>query len=554
MTNNVPSKEPHETEPTGLLEVPVMLCKDLEQLFWNSPIQDVPASYLAHARRNEDENHQPQKTKDKDGHDDGHDDDMETQYDGPMYERQFSPPSDLSELFDVAEENDEQTVVHPHRPDVQSTLPLSDPDDDFISESPQKMLKNNKLALRKKSSVSHPTKVNKSLPVSEPQLSEKVSKLVSELQGIIAIIRGKMVMKKEAKFLRPHEKVELKDLQILCLSKKIEIYEEALGQDKSGLELLKIPSLTAFSALVNEIETRIETPQMTSAPRRSNSTEESPKGPPSPDFEIESPAMKVAEVPSSPVLRTSSSLNRSVDRGRTDALSQPRPRFQFKKPSIIASLAEASSLASNFSPSSNQMTTQASTPPSQFIEKPISPKSAKPIRTVTTLSKKLSDNFSTDSFEPKKQDENRIPDEDGDICYMSAVYSSSQKKEENEKDNDEPVFTGNFRNDGNDEYLLRKDFSFTGEVFRTLRTKFGMHRFRTNQLQVVNAAIMNFDCFVLMPTGGGKSLCYQLPATMSKGVTVVISPLVSLIHDQVKSSLLLFQERLHAIDVSSLFP
>ena len=93
------------------------------------------------------------------------------------------------------------------------------------------------------------------------------------------------------------------------------------------------------------------------------------------------------------------------------------------------------------------------------------------------------------------------------------------------------------------------DCRWSADVIRVLHETFHLNGFRKNQLEAINSTLSGNHTFVLMPTGGGKSLCYQLPALIdtgkTRGVTIVISPLISLMTDQV--------DHLHRLGIDAMY-
>lgn len=73
------------------------------------------------------------------------------------------------------------------------------------------------------------------------------------------------------------------------------------------------------------------------------------------------------------------------------------------------------------------------------------------------------------------------------------------------------------------------------DIYEILQKYYGYHSFRTGQEEIINSIIAGRDVLAIMPTGAGKSVCYQIPALALDGITIVVSPLISLMQDQVRS-------------------
>src|ERR1035441_7695346 len=73
----------------------------------------------------------------------------------------------------------------------------------------------------------------------------------------------------------------------------------------------------------------------------------------------------------------------------------------------------------------------------------------------------------------------------------------------------------------------------TADLQVSLKKFFGFGKFKGDQEEIIANVLAGNDTFVIMPTGGGKSLCYQLPALMSEGTAIIVSPLIALMKNQV---------------------
>ncbi|XP_023290637.1 ATP-dependent DNA helicase Q1 isoform X3 [Orussus abietinus] len=136
----------------------------------------------------------------------------------------------------------------------------------------------------------------------------------------------------------------------------------------------------------------------------------------------------------------------------------------------------------------------------------------------------------------------RLSTEEEEIAAID--YELRQIESEQQKLEDRKKILTQRKEKLRDDALLKKSFTlskknwdtekfpWSKDLRKALTGVFKIDSFRSLQLSTMNAVISKEDVILVMPTGGGKSLCYQLPAAISKGITIVISPLVSLMEDQ----------------------